>query len=109
MDDIGILKAADYVYNSVHLADVGQELIAQALALGRALYQTCDIHKLNDRRGYLGGMVHICQQSQTGVRYGYHTHVGVDGAERIVGGFSACLGQGIEQGTLADIRQTHDT
>ena len=109
MDDIGILEAADHVYDGIHLTDICQELVAQAFALGRALHQTCDIHELDDCRGHLGGMVHIRQQSQTGVGHRHHAHVGIDGTEGIVCRLRACLGQRIKQGTLADIRQTHDT
>jgi hypothetical protein len=32
MDDIGILEAAQHVHDRVDLADVGEELVAQALA-----------------------------------------------------------------------------
>ncbi len=33
MDDIGILKTADHMYNRIHLADIGKELVAKPLPL----------------------------------------------------------------------------
>ena len=46
MNHIGILKAAHHMNNGVHLTDIRQKLIAQALTLRRALYQSRNIHKL---------------------------------------------------------------
>ena len=93
MNDIGILKAADHVDNGVHLTDVGQELVAQALSFGRAFDQTRYIHEFNHRGGDLFGIVHLSQQLNSLIRYRYDTDIGVDGAERIVGRFRARLGQ----------------
>ena len=95
--------------NGVGGADVAQKLIAQALALGCTLYQTCDVHELNDGRGELLGIVHIPQTLQPLVGNGDHAHVGIDGAEGIVGGLGAGVGNGVEQGALAHIGQTHNT
>ena len=36
-------------------------------------------------------------------------HVGLNGAEGIVGAFGAGIGDGVEQGTLAHVGQPHDT
>ena len=109
MDHIRILKAAYHMNDGIYLTDVSQKLVAQALTLGSALYQTCNIYKLNNRRGYLFGMVQIPKQLQTVIRNCNHTHIRVNGTERIVGRLCASLGQRVEQGTLADVRQTHDT
>ena len=109
VDDVLVVKAADHMDNGVGLPDVGQELVAQALPLGGPLHQTGDVHKLNDRRGLFLGVIDLCQLVQTGVGDGDHTHIGVDGAEGIIGGLGACVGDGIEQGALAHVGQTHDT
>jgi len=50
MDYVAVFKTADYVDDGVYLADVGKELVAQALALGCAFYQTCNVYKFNDGR-----------------------------------------------------------
>ena len=43
------------------------------------------------------------------VRYGDNADVWLDRAERIIGCLRARLGDRVEQGTLADIRQTDDS
>ena len=48
--DVRVLEAAHDLHDGVHLADVGEELVAEALALARALHQAGDVHEL-DRRG----------------------------------------------------------
>ena len=106
--NVVVVKAAYDMDNRVYLTDVRQELIAQTLALGRAAHQTGNVHELNDRRGGLLGVVQIGQRLETVVGYGNHAHVGVDGAERIVRALRACVGDGVEQGRFADVRQAHD-
>ena len=55
MDDVFVLKAAHHVDDGVHLADVGEELVAQTLAVAGALDQTGDVDKLQRRRVYFSG------------------------------------------------------
>ena len=43
---VGILEAAQHMGDGVDLADVPEELVAQALALGGALHQAGDIDEL---------------------------------------------------------------
>ena len=95
--------------NGVGLPDVGQKLVAKPRALTGALHQTGNVHKLNDRRGLFIRLIDFRQLVQPGIRYGHHAHVGVDGAERIVGALRACIGDGVEQGGLAHIGESHDT
>ena len=109
VDDVVVVKAADHMHDGVRLPDVGQKLVAQALALGSALHQTGDVHELDDRRGFLLGLVNFRQLVQTGVRHRDHAHVGVDGAEGIVGGLRAGVGDGVKEGALAHVGQTHNT
>ncbi|CQC00352.1 Uncharacterised protein [Salmonella enterica subsp. enterica serovar Typhimurium str. DT104] len=47
MDDIVVLKAANHVTDSFSFTDIGQELVTQPFAFGRAFYQTGDIHELH--------------------------------------------------------------
>ena len=64
MYHIGILKAAHHMHNGVYLADIRQKLISKSLALGGAFHQSCNVHKFDDRRRYLLGMVKISQKPQ---------------------------------------------
>ena len=59
MNDIFILKAADNVYNSVYLTDIGQKLIAQTFALGCSFYQTGNINEFDNSWSYLFGVIQI--------------------------------------------------
>ena len=107
-DDVRVLKAAHHVHDGLALADMGEELVAQALAVARTLDQACDIDKLDDRRGLLLGVVHGGQLVKALVRHGDHAGVRLDGAERVVRRFRTGLGDRVEQGGLADVGQTDD-
>ena len=109
MDDVFIHKAAHHMHDGVHLADMAEELVAQALALARALDQTGNIHKLDGGGGHLLRVIHIRQHVQAGIRHQHHAGIGLDGAEGIVGGLRAGLGNGIEKGALAHVGQAHDS
>ena len=109
MDHVGVVEAAHHVDDGVHLADVGQELVAQALALGSPLHQAGDIHKFDHRRGDLLGVIEVSQELQPLIRHGHHAHVGVDGAEGIVGGLRPGLGQRVEEGTLSHVGKAYDS
>ena len=109
MNDVVVLKATNDVQDRVHLADVSEELVAKAFALGRALNKSCDIDKLDDRRRVLLRVMHFRQEIQTAVRNGNNTDVGLNGAEGVVCRFCARVGQRIKKGAFADVRQSHDT
>ena len=106
--DVLVVEAADNVNNGVHLANVGQELVAKALTLACAAYQTGDIHELDHSRRGLLCVIEFGQRLQTLVRYSDHADIRVDGAERIVCAFRARLRNCVEQGGLADVRQSDD-
>ena len=95
--------------NGIGLANIGQELVAKACTLTGTLHQTGNVHELNDRRGLFVRLIDLCQLVQPCIWHCYHAHVGVNGAEGVVGAFSTSVGDGVEQGGLANIRQSHDT
>ena len=109
MGHVGILEAADHVDDGVGGANVAQELVAQALALGSALYQACNIHEFNHSRGDLLGLMQLGKPGKPLIRHGNHAHIGVDGAERIVVRRHTGIGNGIKQSGLAHIGQAYDT
>ena len=90
---IVIIEAPDHMDNGVALPDVGQELISQALTLGRALDQARNIHEFYGSRRHLFGVIQLTQRRQALIRHSHHAHVGVYGAERIIGGLSPRPGQ----------------
>ena len=93
MRDIRILEAANHMHNRITLTDVCQELVAESLSLGSALYQACNIHKFDDRRSYLLRMIHFSELFNAFIRNRNHTHIGINGTERIVRNIRSCLGQ----------------
>ena len=107
--DVLVVKASDHMDDGVRAADVLQELVAQAGALAGALYQTGDVHELDDGGRLFVRLVHLRQLVQPLIRHSHHAHIGLDGAEGVVGAFGACVGNGVEQGALAHVGQTHDT
>ena len=108
-DDIRILKAANDVHNRLALADVGEELVAQALAVARALDQAGDIDELDDGRGRLLRVIHGGKLIQPLIRYSDNAGVRLDGGERVVFRKHVVAGQCIEHGGLADVRQSDDS
>ena len=93
MHHVGVFKAAHHMNDGVHLTDVAQKLIAESLSLGCALDQTGDIHELDHRGRHLFGVIHISEKLQPLVRNGHDSHIGIDGAERIIRRFRSRFGQ----------------
>ena len=110
MDDVVVVEAAHDMDDGVALADVAEELVAEAGTLTCALDEAGDVHELHDGGGLLVGLPDLSQLIQPLVRHGHDAAVGLNGAEgvvcslRVLGG-----GDGVEQSGLADVRQTDDT
>jgi hypothetical protein len=108
VSDVGILEAAHHVHHRVHVADVGEELVAQALARAGALDQARDVEELHGRV-YDVLLADRCRETlQPLVGDGHHPDVRLDGAERIVGGGGAGVGEGVEQGGLPHVGEPDD-
>ena len=84
MGHVPVLEAAQHVDDRVHLADIGQELVAQALALGCAANQAGDVDEFQagghdpDRLADFGQ----CRQARVG--HADAPGVRLDGAERVI-------------------------
>ena len=104
VDDVFVLKAAHHVDDGVHFADVGEELVAQALAVAGALDQAGDVDKLQRRRGILFRVIHPGKHVQPLVRHGDHAGIRLDGAEGVVRRLRAGAGDGVEQRAFAHVR-----
>src|SRR5690606_41176919 len=84
VDDVLVFETAHDVDDGVGLADVGEELVAQALALGRARHQAGDVDEL-DHGGHDALRFHDGRQlRQALIRNLDHADVGLDGAEGVV-------------------------
>ena len=108
MNDVAVLETAHHVRNGVGLADVGQKLVAQALALGRAGHQSRDVDEFDRRRKDALRVRYLGQRRQARIGHFDDAHVWLDGAKRVVLGRDASLCQRVEQGGFADVGQADD-
>ena len=108
VDHVRVFKAAHHVDDGVGFADVRQELVAQAFALGCAGDQAGDVDEFHCCRKDAFRLDDVCQRLQARIGHFDHADVRFDGAERIVFGGDARLGQGIEQGRFTDVGQADD-
>ncbi len=92
MNHVRVLKTADHVHDGVHLADMAQKLVAQALALSGTLHQTGNIHKLDGRGSHFFRVIHLPQQADPLIRHRHDPHIRINRAERIIRGLRARSG-----------------
>jgi hypothetical protein len=94
----------------VDLADVGEELVAEAFALAGAGDEAGDVHELDGGGDDDVGLGDFLQDVGALVGHGDDAHIGIDGAERVVGRFRlAGAGEGVEKSGLAHIGETDDS
>ena len=107
--DIVVLEAAHHMGDGVDLADVGQELVAEPLALGGAANEAGDIDERQPRRHDLLGLGELRQRLQPRIGHRHFADVRLDGAERIVRRLRRRrLRERIEERRLADIGHADD-
>ena len=109
MLDVGVAEETYNFADSIGLANIGEEFIAQALALASACNQTCDIDEFHRGRHNLGRIVDLRQRVQTIVGHRNQTHIRLDCGKGIIGGKTALLRKRGKQRRLADVRQAHNT
>jgi len=110
MLDVVVLKTAQDMDDCIHLADVAEELVAEAFALRRALHQPSDIDERQLGWDDLGRAGDGRQPVEPRIGNRDLADVRLDRAEGIVGRLRRLrLGQRVEEGRLADVRQADDT
>ena len=107
--DVFVVEATDYFHDGFAFADVREELVAEAFALGGTLHETCNVHEFRDGGDDGFRIVDLDQFVEAAVRHAHHAHVRFDGAEGIVRGFGAGVGDGVKDGGLAYVREAYDT
>ncbi len=105
VDDIVVVEAAHHVDDGIGLADVGQELVAEAFTLAGAGHQTGDVDEFDDGRLNPLRLDDLRQFVEARIGHFDDADVRFDGAERVVRRFDAGLGQRVEQRGLADVGQ----
>ncbi len=101
-------KAAHHVHHGVRLADIGEELVAQAFALAGTGDQAGDIDELDDGGLDLLRLDDGREGRKPLVGHFDDADVGLDGTEGVILRRNAGLGQGVEEGGLADVGQSDD-
>ena len=69
----------------IGLANVGEELVAKALSVGRAAHQPGDVHKSDRGRDDLGGVIQLGQCAEPRVGDADDAHVRLSRGERVIG------------------------
>ena len=110
MLDVVILEASEDMDDGVDLADVAEELVAEAFALAGALHQTGDVDEGELGRDDLGRTGDGGELVEPRIGDRDLADIGLDRAEWIIGRLRRLgLGQRVEQGRLADVGQADDT
>ena len=109
MRHVAALEAAQHMDDRIDLADVGEELVAEALALRGAAHQPGDVDEGELRLDDLGRAGDLGDLGEARIGHGDLADIRLDRAERIIRRLRRRrLGQRVEQGRLADVRQPDD-
>mmetsp|Transcript_70889 Transcript_70889/g.224431 ORF Transcript_70889/g.224431 Transcript_70889/m.224431 type:complete len:462 (+) Transcript_70889:311-1696(+) len=106
---VDVLEGTAHVEDPVHALDVGEESVAQPLAVGRALDQAGDIPHVQEGRDLGLGLVGLAQPVKAVIWHVDAGLVGLDGAEREVLGRNGAAGEHVEHRRLAHVGEAHDT
>ena len=96
MNYVVVLETAHHVRDCIDLADVGEELVAEALALRGAFDDAGDVDEFDRRRHDLFGLGNRGEPLEPRVRHRHDANVRIDRAERVVLGRDLRPRQGIE-------------
>ena len=109
VDDVRVVEGSGDHADGVGLADVGEELVAQALALARSPHDAGDVDEGDGGGQDPFGAEDLGEGRQARVRQGNDADVGLDGGEGVVRREHGRTGEGVEQGGLADVGQSDDS
>ena len=109
MGNVVVLETAHHMHDGVHLADGGEELVAEPLAFGGAAHQAGDVHEGDAGRDDLFRLRQRAELFQARIRHRDLADIRLDGAERIIRRLRRRrLRERIKERRLADIRQADD-
>jgi hypothetical protein len=109
MHHIFIIKAAHNICYGIDLTDMAEELVTQPLSSAGSLNQAGNIDKFHGSRENLPGLYNRSQGVKPGIRHGHNSHIRFNGAERIIGRFRSCRGNGIKDSGLTHVWKADDT
>jgi hypothetical protein len=106
--DVAVGEAAHHLRDRVGLADVGEELIAEPLALTRAAHDSGDVDERHRRGKDLLRSEDLREAVQARIRKLDDADVRLDRCERVVRREDVVLGESVEQGRLAHVGKSYD-
>ena len=99
MGDVVIFKATQHMGDGIAFADIGQKLVAEALALTGPFHETRNINECHPRRDNLFGRRNRRQFIKTRIRHSHIADIGFNRAKREIGRLRCCgSGQRVKQG-----------
>src|SRR5690625_1256655 len=109
MDHVSIVEHPDDLADRVGLANIGKELVAQTLALGRPLHDAGDVNEVDGCRQFTRRIEELGEGTEPRITDTDDADVGLDRGEWIVRREDVVLGEGVEQRGLADVGQPDDS
>src|SRR5690606_7769794 len=110
VNDVLIFEASHHLDNGVGLADVGKELITEALAFRGTADEPGDVDELDGGGDDTLSFVHRLKHGQAAIRNRNDADIRFDGGERVVCGEGRLLsGECVKKGGLANIGQADDS
>jgi hypothetical protein len=109
VNDVGVVEASRDLHDRVDLADVGQKLVAQALALVSTPHEPRDVDEVYRRREDPVRVDDGVQRLEARVGHLDDAHVRLDRAERVVRRFCLRRRERVEERRLTDVREANDT
>ena len=109
MNNVWVAEASNHLSDCVGFTDVGQELVTKPLTLGCAANNSGDVHE-RDRSGQQAfGAEDLSKSVQALVGQVHHANVWLNRCERVVSREHVVLGECVEKGRLAYVRESDDT
>ena len=92
MHDVVVVKATHHVHDGIGFTNIGQELVAQALAFAGASHQACDVHKFHNRGLDFLWVHNFGQLVHARIGYFNNAHIRFNGTKRVVCRFNTGFG-----------------
>src|SRR6266487_5549604 len=112
MRDIAVGKGAQHDGQGIGVADMSQELRAEAALLGCclcALAHACDVHEFDGGVCDFPGIEDFCKRLQTRIGHLHDGDVGLHGAGRVAADGRSCSGERVEESSLPALWQADNT
>ena len=102
-------EGTQHEHDGVDLTNVGQELVAEALAFARSFDESTDVDHLDRRVDDVLALRHLGQSIEAIIGDLGHTDVGIFGGEGVGGSEGAAAGEGVVKGALTCVGKADQT